>query len=292
MSKKILVIGEVCYDTFVYGDVERLNPEAPCPILDIGRTIKTSKTNSGMAYNVFKNIQSLSNRDTKVDISQTNKTVENKLRYIDKKSGHTLLRVDSILQEGRIGERPTNEVEYKDYEGPSSSVQNIIGLIKQNDYDLVVISDYNKGSISDSDIDSIAKICKNKEIPTFLDTKKIIAPRYVESVFCLKVNKAEHYALYKNDYAIVDAPRHYIYTNGGDGCCWFQRGIGMDTIPTKNSEVSCVSGAGDTVLAALAVGYLETGDMKKAIEFSMAAASVAVKHRGVVAVKRSEVDSL
>ena len=87
---KILIIGDSCIDKFVYGECNRICPEAPVPVFN---PIKTT-TNEGMAKNVFNNLKSLA-PDLNIDfISNSNQMV--KTRLVDIKTNQMLLRVDDI----------------------------------------------------------------------------------------------------------------------------------------------------------------------------------------------------
>ena len=87
MSKKILLIGDSCTDEYVYGVCERLNPEAPVPILKFNR----KETNKGMAWNVRENLMSFG---IEVHVV-THKENIIKTRYIDEKYNQQMLRVDN-----------------------------------------------------------------------------------------------------------------------------------------------------------------------------------------------------
>ena len=114
---KILVIGDSCTDCYVYGRSERLCPDAPVPVLIPSKTVK----NGGMAKNVHSNILSLG---CECDIV-TNKENMVKTRYVDAKTNHMFIRVD------------TNEEKIKRIK--RRQLKNI------SDYTAIVISDYNKG---------------------------------------------------------------------------------------------------------------------------------------------------
>ena len=83
---KVLLIGDSCTDVYVYGDVKRLNPEAPVPILEP----KREQTSQGMAWNVFNNLNAFG-----VDVDMvTNEETITKTRYIHEASNQQILRVD------------------------------------------------------------------------------------------------------------------------------------------------------------------------------------------------------
>ena len=138
---KILVIGDSCEDVFRYGEVNRLAPEAPVPIIKPDKEV----SNPGMAGNVVANLNAL---NAEVDFI-TNSTKIRKIRYVCSKYNHMLLRVD---------ENDTCEQVNIDF-----------NKFDFTPYDAVVISDYCKGFLS---INDIVNITSNSQVPVFLDTKK------------------------------------------------------------------------------------------------------------------------
>ena len=209
-----------------------------------------------------------------------------KTRYVDKRSGQILLRVDSMPQRGNSDrfcfDKFCNIVENQNNENN-----------KNNDISAIVVADYNKGFLSCENIEQIISIAKKHNIPTFFDTKKTIDKTFYGADF-IKINQKEHLesskALnMKNGYPLYG--ENYIITLGKDGCIWYNHTDGtVENIAGHNVEVSCVSGAGDTVMAALVVKYLETKKIKESLNFAMLAAAEAVKHRNVVAVARKTIE--
>ena len=139
---KILVIGDSCKDVFIYGKADRLCPEAPVPVFIPKRKTETG----GMAENVYENIQSLG---IGVDLI-TNQEVITKTRYVEEKTNHQIIRVDSDASKS------------KRIEG--------IEHIPYSDYCAVIISDYNKGFLEYDDIEFIC----SKHDTVFIDTKKLL----------------------------------------------------------------------------------------------------------------------
>jgi D-glycero-beta-D-manno-heptose-7-phosphate kinase len=151
---KVLLIGDSCIDEYVYGTCERLNPEAPVPILKYNR----KETRDGMAWNVRKNLKSFG-----LEVYMlTNEEKIIKTRYIDEKYNHQILRVDteSIV-------KPMN------YDLPKEK------------FDAIVISDYDKGFITKQ---KLFEIVFTSRCPVFVDSKKTELP---ESNCYLKINDAE-----------------------------------------------------------------------------------------------------
>ena len=151
---KVLLIGDSCTDEYVYGFCERLNPEAPVPILKFNR----KETKKGMAWNVRENIESFG-----IEVYMiTNQETITKTRYIDEKYNQQILRVD-------------NEPDLKpmNYNLPYEN------------FDALVISDYDKGFLSN---EKVFELVKWVDGPVFIDSKKTKLPK--ESCF-VKINDLE-----------------------------------------------------------------------------------------------------
>lgn len=239
----ILVVGDACIDKFVYCKCERLCPEAPVPVLDILRTIK----NPGMAGNVIANISSL-NMGCSFDINLNHELIT-KTRYVEERSNHMFFRIDHTEPLER----------FKNW-----------SIILNADWDVVVISDYCKGFLSEEDIQRIAE---NSNL-TFLDTKKKLGA-WAKPVTYININRKEF-----ND-SLDGIIKHgledkIIQTLGPEGASY--RG---KNYPVGEVEVKDLSGAGDTFLAGLVFEYLNGRDMDKAITFANECATKVVQKKGV-----------
>lgn len=238
--KSILVIGESCRDVFVYCDALRLCPDVPVPVLNI----KDQMDNPGMAKNVHRNIQSLIK--TCDIVTNTDWYNITKTRYVHENSNHMFFRVDSPHKISRID---LNKIDY--------------------DYEIIVISDYDKGFLLEEDIE---EICKNHS-NVFIDTKKVLGS-WVNNARFIKINDYE----YKKSEKFIDkniAPK-IIHTMGSEGCYYKGINYSVDRV-----EVKDVSGAGDTFLAGLVVKYYETKDINESINFANKCASKVVRQKGV-----------
>jgi D-beta-D-heptose 7-phosphate kinase/D-beta-D-heptose 1-phosphate adenosyltransferase len=252
--KKILVIGESCTDLFEYGTCTRLNPEAPTPVFVSSETIE----NGGMAANVYSNIVSLAGHtEFEIEFMRSDPEQIIKHRFVDKASNYILLRVDK--------DGPVNKIDLLDP----------IAIQKIKDADLVVVSDYDKGFLTESDLVTIASFAKK----SFIDTKKPI--RSWTSLFSyIKINKREFENPANDVQTLSLYSEKIIVTLGESGAK-----IGSHYMrPSRKVEVKDVSGAGDTFLAALVVGYARTGDIIESIEYANDCSAIAVSHKGVVSV--------
>ena len=242
---KLLVIGDSCIDIFRYGEVNKLAPEAPVPVIKPER----ETSNSGMAGNVVANLKALG---ADVDFV-TNKREIRKIRYVCSKYNHLLLRVDENDRCDKI------------------DIENILVTIDWDKYDAIIISDYCKGFINEFDIQYIAQA----HPLTFLDTKRILGD-WADKVTFIKINSSE----YENNKKVFSTNPHLlnkcIVTKGPQGCL-YQKNI----YPTQKVDVKDVSGAGDTFLAGLVENYVTNKDIKTAINFAQKCTTAVVQKLGV-----------
>ncbi len=251
---RVLVVGDSCKDVFIYGDVERLTPEAPVPVFNpIRKTF-----NDGMAKNVANNVEALKSQIFTI----TNPNSIKKIRYVDHKSNQLVLRVDEHDHCKRIDDILLSGIQSNKCHLP------ILGETK---FDAVIISDYCKGFLTEDDIKWICDNNKN----VFVDTKKKLG-EWIENVTYLKINSLEYgynEEFLNEYYAVMDKT---IVTKGNEGCM-FQDKI----YPTQDVLVKDISGAGDTFLAGLVVQYLKTNDIIKSIEFAQICTTKVVQKHGV-----------
>lgn len=251
-----LVIGETCKDVFIYGDVLRLSPEAPIPIFTPLHTV----TSFGMADNVDRNLKHIAEREGSSILVNRDFPFgyATKTRYVDEKSNHYFLRVD------------TGEHNYERYGFDESKKDIYLNA------DMIIISDYNKGFLNPNDYLTIRENASQSII--VVDTKKILCREIMDSVDFVKMNITE----YEKNYDAMggefmeEYESKIVITNGGKGAEYMDR-----LYPTENVNTIDVSGAGDTFLAAFAYKYNETYSVDTSIRFANEMANIVVKKRGV-----------
>lgn len=244
--KRILVIGDACVDEHVYCSVDRLCPDKPVPVLVPVNTT----SNLGMAANVHRNIYSrypycdLLANDNMHDIKKT--------RFVHQQTNHLFLRVDS---------------------GGRAEKANLAGLNYKH-YDLIVVSDYDKGFLTEADI---AKVISNHR-KVIVDTKKVL-DGWILGALLVKINNHEH-----------ERSKHYIdgslylrdkiiKTCGAKGCEYLGK-----TYSVEEHDVIDVSGAGDSFLAGFCIKYIENENIEESIVYANKCASEVVQKRGVTTI--------
>jgi len=241
---KILVIGEKCTDKFMYCDVSRFSPEAPVPVLNPIEVVE----NEGMAGNVVRNLIAL-NKDILVTHWYQDETIT-KTRFVEKKSNHMFLRLD---------------------EGESNiSNMNLTNdrILDIHNYNVVIVSDYDKGFINNEDLLTIGK---NSKI-SILDSKRKLSKEIINSFSFVKLNEKE--SLQNSN--LLEC-KNILITLGSKGTKFNDK-----VYPSPNpQETIDVSGAGDTFTASFILKYIESGDIKSSIIFANKMSSIVVSKRGV-----------
>jgi len=197
----------------------------------------------------------------------TNEEEITKTRYIDEKSNQQILRVDD---EPEIEPLPYKEPFIDDR---SAYHKLHHGVPEEDWYDIMVISDYNKGYITQ---EKLFELVDWFDGPIIIDSKKTNLP---DNCY-IKVNDLEYDKLEtKSDNVII--------TKGGKGTEYQGK-----TYPAEKVNVFDVVGAGDTFLAALTYGYLKYNSIEEAIPFANKAAAIAVSHTGTYVLKEEDVKKI
>ena len=241
---KVLVIGETCVDRFIYCEVKRLSPEAPVPVLTPFKSVE----NPGMAGNTYENVKALAPEAIMANITQKSKIT--KTRYVEEKSNHMFLRVD---------------------EGEGFDCKFKWGMFADStiaEADIVIVSDYNKGFLSNADIKEISRKAKL----SIIDSKRKLTNDLIKDYTFVKLNESERLNnpnLTTNNIITTLGKRGAEYKN-----VLFESPNPQDTID--------VSGAGDTFVAAFIVKYYQLQDKRAAIKFANRKSAEVVTKRGVV----------
>jgi D-beta-D-heptose 7-phosphate kinase/D-beta-D-heptose 1-phosphate adenosyltransferase len=243
-SYKVLVIGDYCTDIYKIGSIDRLCPEAPVPVF---RYIRETSTD-GMAGNVYNNLLSL---HLTTDLIVGNRDIK-KIRYIDNKTHYQVLR--------------------EDYEPKVEPIQIDLKTIKQ--YDAIIVSDYDKGSVTRKLYEQIRN---NFDKTLFVDSKKEDLSFFEGAI--IKINENEMRRLKKRP-----LNSELIVTLGSKGASY------RDIIyPTSQVNVFDASGAGDSFMAGLVASFLISKDIVRSIEFANMCATNVVKKPGTATIDFEEV---
>ena len=313
-SEKILCIGDLILDHYVHGDIDRISPEAPIPIL------KANDRNYnilGGCGNVARNICSANNKCHLISIvgkdddglrlkeiirrikNLTSNLIVDPVRCTTKKTRYVcenqqILRVD------------------KEMENPISTAieLKIIKLLKKkiNDCNVIVLSDYNKGVLTNNLIKRIIKIAKDYKKILIVDPKKkdfsvyagatFITPNLKElkgatNTLGISTKSNEDSLVLKLSKKIINKFdfKAVITTRSSNGISVVKDVGSFFHLPSEAKEVFDVSGAGDTVLAYLSSSISKGESLESSIKISNVAAGLAVAKFGTSVVSIDEIEN-
>lgn len=286
---KILIIGDVIYDQFVYGKVTRLSKEAPVPILDIAHAM----FGYGGAGNVAQNVSTLSADPILLSvvgpdvygqalkaaypllIVEPTRVTSVKTRFVADHSQYSthLLRADQETATPISIESQNELIElYRKY---------------LPEVDVVVISDYAKGVCTDAILHDVIGEAKAAGKFVIVDPKRRDWSAY-RGATLITPNEEEFNQ--SSDFANHNLFTYILVTRGENGMMLFVPGLEVIAIPAEPVQVADVSGAGDTVVAMMArLMTLNVLDMKTAAEWANVAGALAVSKKGTSVVHMDEV---
>ena len=251
---KVLVIGDIIIDKYIYGTSTRISPEAPVPIVNIEQ-VSTSLGGAGL---VHENLKSLG---VDVTLLQTEQPRSIKTRIIS--DGHYITRLD------------------EDENADSNAVLSNVLRSDFSQYDYVILSDYDKG-VLDNAKQIIAHI--NSQGPKVIVDPKRYAHDY-EGAWLVKPNHNEY-----TKFEFDEWKDNIITTDAGHNVTAKIDDIEYN-IPVETVEVSDVTGAGDCFMAAFVYGLTKGYTHKKCLEIAVKGSTESVKHSGTYILNKEDLEN-
>lgn len=304
---KLLVIGDFMLDTYIYGTVDRISPEAPVPVV----AVTGEESMPGGAGNVAHSLVSLGAQAVIAGVCGKDAN-GNKLRQMLEELG---LDISGLVHEPR---RPTTtktritganqqmiRIDRELSQPLKAETQKqlydrISELIPQCDG--VIISDYAKGVIDKALMEHTSAIAQKHNKFVLADPKTsnfsqypgatMIKPNKKEAIEASGVKITDEASLFKAGKALLEKSdsRYIVITCGGDGMALFERGQNPQIFPVTNPRrVYDVSGAGDTVLATIALSMAAGLNINQALELGNIAGSIVVGKPGTAQVTLDEI---
>lgn len=303
-NKKILLIGDVGVDEYVLGVVKRISPEAPVPVLEVDGEDKRL----GLASNVAQNIVSLNGNVNLVSVvgSDTGAEILKDLLKKSKVSADHL-----IVDEKRPTTRKTrvmtghHHLVRVDYEVrrnlPAETEAKILNRVQDllPNVDVVVLEDYAKGIFSVSLVEKIVALAKKSgkylmvdphqtKFAEFYKGVDLIKPNYNEALALTKIQEEDIENFNERVYTVgrklqqMTGAKDVVLTQGKEGMSIFSSDSEVVQVPTFAKKVFDVTGAGDTVIAALALGVASGLPLAQACVMANYAAGIVVGKIGCV----------
>lgn len=299
-NAKILVVGDVMLDRYWFGDVARISPEAPVPVLKVTRV----EERPGGAANVARNIAALGARCTLLSVVGADEAGDSLEKLLVGQGG-----VDALLQRDatisttvklRAVARQQQLLRIDFETTPSHEVLNAKLAdfrSKLPDADVVVLSDYGKGGLVH--IAEMIRLARAAGKPVLVDPKGDDYARY-RGASLLTPNRSEFREVagsWKSEEDLAARAQKLrteleldalLVTRSEDGMSLYRAGSALHE-PTQTREVFDVSGAGDTVIATLAVMLASGAELPDAMRIANRAAGIVVGKLGTAVVTREEI---
>jgi len=298
-KKRVLVLGDLMLDKYIWGNVARISPEAPVPVVEV----KKDTSCLGGAGNASHNLKSLGAFPLMVgvvgDDSEGQWIKENvpdsRGIFVDE-SRPTTVKTRIIAHHQQV---VRVDLEKKS-PIPSLMEERIFNFIREERYDGILISDYNKGTLTKSLMNKVLSFAQERKIPVFADPKfenfflfssvTLITPNHFEVERIVQHDCTTDSQVEKAGQKILSqiSALYLILKRGEQGMTVFEKGKKALHIPTVAKEVYDVTGAGDTVIVTAALALLSEGTIQEAAVLANAAAGIVVGKIGTAAVTSDE----
>lgn len=307
-GKKILVVGDVFLDRYVYGVVERLNPEAPVPILHA----KHEENASGGAGNTAKNAAMLGAEAVCIGLVGSDETA-GILEETAKKENYNPVfiaqnRVPTIVKKRYIvGSQQLLRVDHEEIlDADARSQASMVAAIKKEaeSADAIIVSDYAKGAVTQVIAEAVLAIMREKNIPVMVDAKPSRITYFTGATY-MSPNRKEAYeflgitsdsAVKKPAYELAEMISSSFDTNAfltlsSEGMYVKekeQEGVYVPTHYISHDEVVDTSGCGDTAAVAIVLAKLAGATGEEAAELGNAAGATVARKTGAVGITQDE----
>jgi D-beta-D-heptose 7-phosphate kinase/D-beta-D-heptose 1-phosphate adenosyltransferase len=304
-DRTVLILGDLMLDHFVIGRVDRISPEAPVPVVQFDH----ESYRPGGAANVAHNVAALGGR---VEIAGLVGNDAEGARLVGelREAG---IGTGAVLADGsrcttrklRVVTTRNQQVARIDYESDAPAGPEIEAeLIKKIGEaaaraDVVLISDYQKGAVTRATAQAAIAGARDRGVPSLVDPKvphiddyagaSLVTPNHheAEAVTLLRIRTAEEARTAAQKFRARARCEAVLITRGEHGM-WLLSADGEFDLPAEAREVSDVTGAGDTVIAAMALGLAARGTLRDAARLANRAAGLAVARFGPVAISYQE----
>ena len=304
----VVVVGDVMLDNYRWGEVERISPEAPVPVVAIHK----SESRLGGAANVALNCRALGakvtiasvigdDEDGKVLVTllQGQDIHTDLIHQSDKRITTTKTRILSRNQQMlRLDSEIKEELNVRD---EHSFIDATLRYLQIQKPDILIFEDYNKGVLKENVIEKIIRHCKSLGVLVAVDPKlnhflsykgvDIFKPnlKEVREGLLLSLQQINQESMDEVHALLHQHLQHQIsFVTLSEKGVYFNNGKGGKIIPSHRRNIADVSGAGDTVISVAAMVYAITKDAEKMAEWSNIAGGLVCEEAGVVPIDKEK----
>jgi len=302
---KILIVGDIILDQYIWGDVNRISPEAPIPVVEVIR----ESVSLGGASNVANNIHALGAQVMLCGVVGEESYGEMLLHHLDEKRIST---TGVVLDPDRPTTRKTRVVAHKqqvvrvDRENTGPIGKGIMEKLRNRILDILpqvdglILEDYGKGVIQEQLLEEILPVAKKAGKIVTVDPKNnffkqyrgitAMTPNRVEAEKVAEIRISDTQSLHEAGNRLRERLQceAVLITLGEQGMCLVEKGKRPFDIPARAREVFDVSGAGDTVIAVFTMALIAGASFQQAAMLSNIAGSLVVEKLGTATVSREE----
>jgi|Deesub1362B_J571_1020462.scaffolds.fasta_scaffold00002_415 D-beta-D-heptose 7-phosphate kinase/D-beta-D-heptose 1-phosphate adenosyltransferase len=299
-DRKILVLGDLMLDKYIWGKVSRISPEAPVPVVEVTR----ESLCLGGAGNVTHNLHTLGAYPVLVSLIGQDQEGEWILNNVPDHRGIIIDAQRSTIVKTRIiaHHQQVVRVDFEQKKPISAEIEaKILHFLQKESFEGLLISDYNKGLLTPDLMKKVLSLCQEKGVPIFVDPKvdnfflfspvTLITPNHHEAENIVHHPCQEDQEIEFAGQEILDRikARYLIIKRGEKGMTVFEKGVKPIHIPTRAREVYDVTGAGDTVIAVASLALLAGASIQEAAFIANLAAGIVVGKIGTAVVTSQEI---
>lgn len=305
---KVGVIGDVMLDTYMWGQVDRISPEAPVPIV----ALHHKEYRIGGASNVALNIASLGAKVSMLSVIGTDEEGVALKKLLDEKNIQTDFLLSSTKRittsKTRIISRNQQmmRLDYETtidlgYEDENRLVLALQTFIAQEKPDVLIFEDYNKGVLTELVIQKAINLCRNNNIITTVDPKRknffsykgvdVFKPnlKEVKEALNLLIDEVTNEKLQEIHGELHQQLQHKIsFITLSEKGVFYQKENESGIVPTHIRNIADVSGAGDTVIAVASLVYAATKDVHLMAEVANIAGGLVCEEVGTAAINKEK----
>ncbi len=307
-NMKVGIVGDVMLDTYMWGKVDRISPEAPVPVV----AVENREYRLGGAANVALNITSLGAHASIISVTGSDEDAGILKRMLEEKAvgtefflqSHQRITTNKIRiisrnqQMLRLDNEDTADLGYEDENRLILALQHYIAQEKP---DVMILEDYNKGVLTPLVIHKMVMLCKKNGVLTAVDPKRknffnyngvdIFKPNLKEATEGLNMLYTEvNIGLMQRIHqALLEKLQHDVsFITLSEKGVFYQQGSNSLIIPSHRRNIADVSGAGDTVIAVASLVYAATRDVKLMAEVANIAGGLVCEVVGTAAINRQQ----
>ena len=300
-TAKVFVVGDIILDQYIYGETNRISPEAPVPIVKVNN----SEERPGGAANVAVNVASLGINTQLLGITGNDEASERlesilaqknvKCHFIQQDNCPTITKRRVLSQHQQL-----IRLDYESDKKTENSTELVKKYIKLlNSVDIIILSDYAKGGLLE--VESLIKYANGKNIPVLVDPKSkdfdcyknatILTPNEKEFEEVVGICETDNVLTEKGEALLKNLNLEaLLITRGKKGMTLIQKNKSAIHLNAMTHEVFDVTGAGDTVIAVLAAAIASNQSIEVATMLANTAASLVVKKLGTATVTIDEIN--